>query len=169
MPLVKLDHYYPNQKQSKDSNYDITNFDVIAKGDETVGSIAAVLVDEQSQRIRYLVVKTGPWLLGKKVLLPIALGQIVYMDHQCYVHELTKEQIKSLPDYTDTITVDSAYEDQIRRVLRPLVAQATKTVDKSDTYALDEEPYFYAINDQQLKTVQEQLTDRKQQSSETDS
>jgi hypothetical protein len=162
MGLVKLNHYYPDYKQAAFSEYDITNFDVIAKGDEKVGSVASVLVDDQSDRIRYLVVDTGFWILGKKVLLPIALGQIVYMDRRVYVEGLTEEQVKALPEYTDDIVIDPNYEAQIRSVLRPLVAEVTTDqVDNPATYTLDQEPYFYEIKDPQLKAVQEQLVARK--------
>ena len=158
MTLVKLDSYYSNYKQSAFSEYDITNFKVIAKGDEKIGSVANILVDENSGQIRYLVVDTGFWILGKKVLLPIALGLIVYMDRQVYVEELTKEQVKALPEYNDSITVDPEHEERVRNILRPLVAEVTTNqVNNSTTYDLDQEPYFYRIKDQRLKAVQEQL------------
>lgn len=161
MALAKLDHYYPDYKQAA-SDYDVTNFDVIAKGDKKVGSVANVLVDEQTSCLRYLVVDTGFWVLGKKVLLPIALGRIVYMDRHVYVEGLSKEQVKALPDYSDGITIDSNYEEQVRSVLRPLVAEATTNqIDNPATYDLDREPYFYEIKDERLKAVQEQLVAKK--------
>ena len=161
MTLVKLDHYYPDYKQAA-SNYDITNFDVIAKGGEKVGSVTNVLVDEQTGCIRYFVVDTGFWVLGKKVLLPIGLGQIVYMDRHVYVKGLTQEQVKALPQYSDDITIDPNYEEQIRSVLRPLVAEVTTNqIDNPATYDLDKEPYFYEIKNEPLKAVQKQLVAKK--------
>lgn len=44
MTLVKLDSYYSDYKQSAFSEYDITNFKVIAKGDEKIGSVANIWV-----------------------------------------------------------------------------------------------------------------------------
>lgn len=52
MALIELDTYYPDNKQAAFSEYDITNFDIIAKGDEKVGSVVSVLVDDSL--IRYL-------------------------------------------------------------------------------------------------------------------
>ena len=162
MALVKLNSYYPDSKESVFSEYDITNFEVIAKRDEKVGSVASVLVDEETGHIRYLVVDTGSWVFGKKVLLPIGLGLIVYMDRHVYVKGLTKEQVKALPEYSDDIKVDPHYEEQVRRVLRPLVAEATTAqVDNPATYDLDREPYFYEIKNEQLKAVQKQLVTKK--------
>jgi hypothetical protein len=161
MTLAKLDRYYPDYKQAA-SDYDVTNFDVIAKGDEKVSSVANVLVDEQTSRLRYLVVDTGFWVLGKKVLLPITLGRIVYMDRHVYVEGLSKEQVKALPEYSDDITIDSNYEEQVRSALRPLVAEATTNqIDNPGTYDLDREPYFYEIKDERLKAVQEQVVAKK--------
>jgi sporulation protein YlmC with PRC-barrel domain len=162
MTLVKVNSYYSDYNQSAFSEYDITKFRVITKGDEKVGSVANILFDENSGQLRYFVVDTGFWVLGKKVLLPIALGRIVYMDRQVYIEELTKEQVKALPEYMDSITVDHEYEKRVRSILRPLVAEATTNhVDNSATYDLDQEPYFYEIKDQRLKEVQEQLAMRK--------
>lgn len=80
------------------------------------------------------------------------------MDRQVYVEELTKEQVKALPEYNDSITVDPEHEERVRNILRPLVAEVTTNqVDNSTTYDFDQEPYFYRIKDQRLKAVQEQL------------
>uniref|UniRef100_A0A0C1R254 Uncharacterized protein n=1 Tax=Tolypothrix bouteillei VB521301 TaxID=1479485 RepID=A0A0C1R254_9CYAN len=53
--------------------------------------------------------------------------------------------------------------EKARRVfLRPLVEQIDfNLVQESDNYNLDKEPYFYGVNDSNLKSVQEQLTERK--------
>ncbi|ARV60513.1 hypothetical protein BZZ01_19430 [Nostocales cyanobacterium HT-58-2] len=165
MALVKLDHYYPEYKHS--AFYDITTYEVVALEDEKVGTVASVLVDEDSSRIRYLVVDTGFWLFGKKVLLPIALACISYMDRHVYVEGLTKEQVKALPEYTDNILVDPEYEEKIRSILRPLIAEvAHNQVYNPATYNLDQEPYFYETNDLHLKEVEKQLVARKKHAPE---
>ncbi|HEY9599996.1 MAG TPA: PRC-barrel domain-containing protein [Allocoleopsis sp.] len=162
MVLIKLHNYYPDYKESVGSEYDITHFDVIARRDEKVGSVESVLVDEETGRIRYLVVDTGFWVFGKKVLLPIGLSQIVYMDRHVYVEGLTQEQVKALPEYSDDITIDSKYEERVKSVLRPLVAEAkTNQIDNPAIYDLDKEPYFYEIKNERLKAVQKQLVAKK--------
>jgi hypothetical protein len=155
MALVELEHYYPSVKQTGD--YDLTNFNVIAKGDEKVGTVASVLVEDRSQRIRYLVVDAGFWLLGKKLLLPIGLAEIVYMDRQVYVENLTKEQIKALPEYQDNITANSSYEEQIHQILSTFAIPESGQPGNPAAYDLDAEGTLYTVKDQRLKSLQEQL------------
>ncbi len=158
MALIKLDDYYPNYREEVSDGYDITNFEVIAKGDEKVGSVENILVDENSGRFLYLIVDTGFWILGKKVLLPIGLGLIVYMDRRVYVEKLTKEQVKNLPEYKENITIDRDYEEQVRAVYRPLVETAIANQNSSSpTYDYQQEPYFYQLKDENLKLSQERL------------
>lgn len=67
---------------------------------EKVGSVNNVLVDE-ADRIRYLVVDTGSWLFGKKVLLPIGCCVDQPKRDRSYVTDLTKTQVQNLPEYKD--------------------------------------------------------------------
>jgi hypothetical protein len=86
------------------------------------GSIGSV--DEASHEVdsAHLVVDTGPWIFGRKVLLPA--GTVQRVDHaegKVYV-DLTKEQIKNSPEYDpDTFgkpdyraQVGSYYEETYR-------------------------------------------------------
>jgi len=89
----------------------------------TDGGIGSV--DEASNEVdaAHLVVDTGPWIFGRKVLLPA--GTVHRVDHgerKVYV-DLTKEQIKNSPEYDpDTFDkpeyreqVGSYYEETYRR------------------------------------------------------
>jgi hypothetical protein len=156
MALVELEHFYPSVKQAE--GYDLTNFKVIAKGDETVGTVASVLVDNQSHHIRYLVVVTGFWLFGKKLLLPIGLAEIVYMDRQVYVETLTKEQVKALPEYQENQAAHSSYEEQIRESLRSFANPEVEQPGNPAAYDLDTEANLYTVKDQRLQSLQEQLS-----------
>ena len=49
----------------------------------------------------YLVVDTGPWIFGRKVLLPAGVvRRIDTVEHKVYV-DRTKHQIKAAPEYDD--------------------------------------------------------------------
>jgi len=49
----------------------------------------------------YLVVDTGPWIFGRKVLLPAGvIRRIDTLEHKVYV-DRTKHQIKAAPEYDD--------------------------------------------------------------------
>ena len=92
-----------------DAGTDITGFSVEAE-DGSIGSIhEATQETEQS----FVVVDTGPWIFGKKVLLPA--GTITRIDpanEQVYVSR-TKEQIKNAPEYDDSRKLDPAYQDAV--------------------------------------------------------
>jgi hypothetical protein len=72
-------------------------------------------VDEASQEVsaQCLVVDTGPWIFGKKVLLPA--GTVNHVDHderKVYV-DRTKDQIKSAPEFDQDMYTDPMYRDKI--------------------------------------------------------
>jgi hypothetical protein len=61
----------------------------------------------------YIVVDTGPWIFGKKVMLPA--GVVSGVDHQnrrLFV-ERTKEHIKNAPEFDDTMLQDLKYREQL--------------------------------------------------------
>lgn len=90
--------------------------------EEKVGSVDNLLVDRDG-KFRYLVIKTWPWIFGKKVLLPIGLSRIDYKTRRIYVDGLSCGRVKSLPEYNWNIPVDYEHEEQVRGVYRPLVPQ----------------------------------------------
>jgi hypothetical protein len=70
----------------------------ISASDGRLGTISDFLFDDASWLIRWLVVDTGNWLAGRKVLLPPSvLGQLDAKEHQFSV-TLTKQQIKDSPE-----------------------------------------------------------------------
>ena len=73
-------------------------------------------IDEASDEVgtSRLVVDTGPWILGRKVILPAGTVQRVDdADRKVYV-DLTKDQIKNSPELDqDTTFDDVAYRDRL--------------------------------------------------------
>jgi sporulation protein YlmC with PRC-barrel domain len=66
--------------------------------DGEIGSVHDFYFDDQEWEIRYLVVDTGPWILGRKVLIsPGALGQPDWMGQQFPVN-LKRDEIENGPD-----------------------------------------------------------------------
>jgi len=61
-----------------------------------------------------LVVDTGPWIFGRKVLLPAGVVERVdHEDEKVYV-DRTKDQIKESPEYdADTGVVDDDYRTRL--------------------------------------------------------
>ena len=83
------------------------------KVEATDGGIGKI--DSASHEVggSYLVVDTGPWIFGKKVMLPA--GTVNHVDHderKVYV-DRTKDQIKAAPEYDETSHSDPAYRDKL--------------------------------------------------------
>jgi sporulation protein YlmC with PRC-barrel domain len=66
--------------------------------DGDIGKVYDIFFDDRNWKIRYVVVYTGSWLSGKRVLIsPNSVGQPDIKTHKFPVN-LTKEKIKSSPD-----------------------------------------------------------------------
>ena len=88
---------------------DLTGFEVEAI-DGGIGK-----VDEASHEVgsSYLVIDTGPWIFGKKVMVPAGIVDRVDLDEQkVYVHR-TKDEIKNAPEFDETRVRDERYRDDL--------------------------------------------------------
>jgi hypothetical protein len=77
------------------------------------GSIGKI--DEASNEVgaSYIVVDTGPWIFGKKVLLPGGvLDRIDTADEKVFVNR-TKDEIKNAPELDESNYRDTKYRDEI--------------------------------------------------------
>jgi uncharacterized protein YrrD len=84
----------------------------IGETDDSVGSVADLLIDEEGWTIRYLVVDTGTWLSGRKVLIaPSWISDISWATQQVQV-TLTRAAIEASPEYNPDL-VDRIYEEQL--------------------------------------------------------
>lgn len=70
----------------------------IGATDGEIGKVTEFYFDDETWTIRYLIVETGSWLFGRKVLIsPIALLTPDW-ENKIFPINLTKEQIKNSPD-----------------------------------------------------------------------
>jgi hypothetical protein len=96
---------------------DLVGYDVVAT-DGSIGNIDKATYDASDA---YVVVDTGFWIFGKKRLIPA--GAIASVEHDSKnVHvAMTKEQIKSAPDYDSDDWDDAArgrHSDYYRSYVR---------------------------------------------------
>jgi hypothetical protein len=61
----------------------------------------------------YLIVDTGPWIFGKKVMLPAGVIRDVDLDTETVFVNRTKDQIKNAPEFDDDKYRDSKYRDEL--------------------------------------------------------
>jgi PRC-barrel domain len=77
------------------------------------GSIGKV--DEATNEVggSYIVVDTGPWIFGKKVLLPAGVvDRIDTEEEKIYVNR-TKDEIKNAPEFDESRFRESNYRDEV--------------------------------------------------------
>jgi hypothetical protein len=87
----------------------ITGYDVEAI-DGGIGKIDDVTLETDTGHI---VVDTGPWIFGKKVMLPVGvIDRIDEMDRRLWVN-LTQDAIKSAPEFDDALFRDRTYRDEL--------------------------------------------------------
>ena len=81
------------------------------------GSIGKV--DEATNDVgaSYIVVDTGPWIFGKKVLLPAGVLRDVDFDTETVFVNRTKDQIKNAPEYDEDQYRDTSYRETYRTQL----------------------------------------------------
>jgi hypothetical protein len=60
-----------------------------------------------------IVVDTGPWIFGTKVMLPAGVIQSVDPDTETVFVALTKDEIKNAPEYDESRRRDTAYRDEL--------------------------------------------------------
>ena len=88
---------------------DLTGYEVEAV-DGGIGKI-----DEASNEVGagYIVVDTGPWIFGKKVLLPAGvISRVDSGEEKVYVNR-TKDQIKNAPEFDANHYLDDSYRGSL--------------------------------------------------------
>lgn len=95
-----------------ESTSDVTGYQIHAT-DGDIGHVADFIFDEESWEIRYIVVDTGSWLPGKKVLLsPGWIEAVKWADAKVHTN-LLRSAIKSSPAYDPNFPITRDYEVQL--------------------------------------------------------
>ncbi|MCY7273910.1 MAG: PRC-barrel domain-containing protein, partial [Phormidesmis sp. CAN_BIN44] len=134
MALHKIKDFDPNYRDHFDGQ-DIKELDLYS-GDQRIGSVNDALVDEDG-KFRYLIINTGAWIFGKKVMLPIGRARIDYNAHHVYADGLTKQQVEALPEFTDDLKVDYDREEEVRNIYRPSAGAAVGAMGAMGATSLD--------------------------------
>ena len=90
-------------------NLDLTGFNVEA----TDGGIGKV--DEATKEAggSFIVVDTGPWIFGKKVMLPAGLIRDIDPDTETIFVSRTKDEIKNAPEFDEKRYREQGYRDEL--------------------------------------------------------
>ena len=82
--------------------------------DGSIGKVDEATSDVGSS---YLVVDTGPWIFGKKVLLPAGVLRDIDFDTETVFVNRTKDEIKNAPEYDEDRYRDTSYRETYRKEL----------------------------------------------------
>lgn len=81
--------------------------------DGSIGHVEDYVLDDETWSIRYLVVDTRNWWPGKKVLLsPEWISRVSWADKTVFT-ELSRETVKSAPEFSGTLPLGRDYEDAL--------------------------------------------------------
>ncbi len=88
---------------------------VIQASDGEIGHVSDFIIDEETWAIRYLVIDTRNWLPGKYVLVSTKwIERVSWVESKVYVN-LSREMIKSSPEYTPESLLTRDYEIGLHR------------------------------------------------------
>jgi hypothetical protein len=88
------------------SGVDVTGFEVEAL-DGKIGTVDEATWEEAAGG--YMIVDTGPWVLGRRLMVPAALVQSVDVDGEKVFVARTKDELKDAPEYRDELRADEEY------------------------------------------------------------
>ena len=90
-------------------NVDLTGYSVEAM-DGGIGKVDEATYETSRS---YIVVDTGPWIFGKKVLLPAGIIDRVDPDSETVYVNRTKDEIKNAPEFDEDTYRDETYRTQV--------------------------------------------------------
>lgn len=85
----------------------------VAASDGDIGTVSDLLFDDDSWRIRWLVVDTSTWFTERKVLLPTSTLGHVDQKNERFSVKLTRQQVKDSPDIDTQRPVSRQSENDI--------------------------------------------------------
>jgi hypothetical protein len=91
------------------SKLDLTGFKVEAR-DGGIGKVDEATYEAGGS---FIVVDTGPWIFGKKVLLPAGVINDIDPDTETIFVNLTKDEIKNAPEFEEDRYRDESYRTEL--------------------------------------------------------
>jgi hypothetical protein len=88
---------------------DVAGFSVEAL-DGSIGKVDEATYDVGAS---YIVVDTGPWILGKKVLLPAGVVDHVDLDTETVYVNRSKDEIKNSPEFDEETYREESYRSEV--------------------------------------------------------
>lgn len=91
---------------------DVIGYNILATDGE-IGEVSDFLVDDSDLRLRYMIIDTGRWLPGKKVILSTAWISSVDAKKETVVMNIERKRIEDAPEYSPGEAIDREYETRV--------------------------------------------------------
>jgi hypothetical protein len=91
------------------SNVDLTGFKVEAR-DGGIGKVDAVTYETGGS---FIVVDTGPWIFGRKVMLPAGVIRDIDLDAETVFVDLIKDEIENAPELDEETYREQSYRNEL--------------------------------------------------------
>jgi uncharacterized protein YrrD len=85
----------------------------IAATDGEIGALAEVYFDDQDWLVRYLVVDTGGWLTGRRVLIAPAMADQPDWERKLLPVRMTREKIEKSPPTDFDRPIDETHQEEL--------------------------------------------------------
>jgi uncharacterized protein YrrD len=96
------------------STGDVTGYRIHA-ADGEIGDVEDFIIDDQTWNVHFLVVDTGHWFPGKKVLIsPKWISKIKWEDASVEI-AITVNAVKNSPEYDPSVPLPETYENEFYR------------------------------------------------------
>lgn len=94
------------------STREMIGFTIQAR-DGDIGRVDDFIVDDRNWRILYMIVDTGSWLPGKKVVVSPSWIENISWQDSTVAFDLKRETIKNSPEYDPTLPLEREYENRL--------------------------------------------------------
>ena len=93
--------------------------------DGEIGHLSGILFNEADWSIRFLIVDTSNWWLGKRVLISPRSATYINWTERLINLDVSRDKVKASPGYDEDQAIDRAYEDRMAAHYGPTVAVGT--------------------------------------------
>ena len=108
--------------------------------DEKIGKIDDVIFDHASGTIQYAIVDAGGWLSTKKFLVPANRIRPSSKNEKDFSTDMTKDQIKSLPEYDEKSVGNDKDWDSYQKNYREAIETGPIMHKEGSTHIITPEP-----------------------------
>ena len=81
--------------------------------DDAIGHVEDFIVDDETWQVRYLVVDTGNWSFGRKVLVAPDWATRISWEERMVSLDMPREAIRTSPEWDPAAAIDPGYEARL--------------------------------------------------------